>query len=115
MVSIDGFLFERGSRFFTPSFADVKANTAAVEAVKRMGEDQHTMIYLSIRPHDLEGLTRSQIEAQGLPAAPIIFGCGIAQWALLTAAHPSLPFTTSQAFELNPDDSNVIEKLDLLS
>src|SRR5579863_2786087 len=114
MISVDGFLFERGSRFFSPSFEAVKPNPAAVEAVLKVAEQQHMIIYLSVRPPELEELTRAQIRSAGLPDGRIILGCGIAQWALLTAAHPSLPFTTSHAFEISPDDPNMIEKLGLL-
>jgi hypothetical protein len=114
LISVDGFLFERGSRFFSPSFDKVKPNATAIEAVIKMGEQQHVIIYLSVRPTELEELTRAQIRSQGLPEGPIISNLAIAQWALLTAAHPSLPFTTSRAFEMSSDDPNVIEKLDLL-
>jgi hypothetical protein len=114
LISVDGFLFERGSRFFLPSFDTVAPNAAAIGAVAKMAERQHMIIYLSIRPTELEKMTRAQIKSQGLPDGPIIFGCGIAQWALLTTAHPSLPFATSEAFELNPEDVNVVEKLNLL-
>ncbi|MFN2473891.1 MAG: hypothetical protein ABR588_08265 [Sphingomicrobium sp.] len=115
LVSIDGFLFERGSSHFAPAFADVKANEGAVEAVLKMTELQQTIIYLSIRPPELEAMTRAQLTAQGLPDGQIIFGCGVAQWSLVTSSHPSLPFNTSRAFEIEPDDINVIDKLELLS
>lgn len=115
LISVDGFLFERGSSFFHPSFPDVAANPEGISAALKMAEQQHTIIYLSIRPPELEELTRAQIKAQGLPDGRIIFGCGIAQWSLLTAAHASLPFTTSRAYEFDVSDPNVIEKLDLLS
>jgi hypothetical protein len=114
LISVDGFIFERGSEFFSPAFENVKPNLVAVESVIKMAEHQHMIIYLSVRPTGLEELTRKQIRSQGLPDRPIIFGCGIAQWALLTAPHSSLPFTTSQAFELHSDDPNIIEKLSLL-
>jgi hypothetical protein len=114
LISVDGFLFERGSRFFSPSFDEVQPNAAAVAAVVKMAEQQHAVVYLSIRPPELEELTRAQIKSQGLPDGPVIFGFGIAQWALVTSAHPSLPFSTSRAYEINPDDPNAIEKLDLL-
>lgn len=115
MVSIDGFLFERGSSYFKPAFADVKPNPQAVETVQKMGQLQQTIIYLSIRPPELEELTRAQLKEQGLPDGQIIFGCGVAQWSLITAPHPSLPFTTSQSFEIDPDDSAIEDKLDLLA
>lgn len=114
LVSVDGYLFERGSRYFAPAFADVAPNVLAVETVQKMHALQQTIIYLSIRPPELEELTRSQIAAQELPEGQIIFGCGVAQWGLVTSGHPSLPFSTSRAFEIEADDVNMIDKLDLL-
>lgn len=113
LVSVDGFLFERGSPHFAPAFADVAANPLAVETVLRMAASQQTIIYLSIRPPELEAMTRAQLAARGLPEAQIIFGCGVAQWSLVTSSHPSLPFDTSRAFEIDPADVNLQEKLEL--
>lgn len=115
LISIDGFLFERGSSYFSPHFADVAPNPDAVEAVSKMVELQQSIIYLSIRPPELEELTRSQLRRQNLPDAQMIFGCGVAQWALVTSSHSSLPFSTSRAFEIEPGVANIIDKLDLLS
>jgi NDP-sugar pyrophosphorylase family protein len=113
LISVDGFLFERGSRFFSPAFENVKPNPAAIEAVIKMAEQKHMIIYLSVRTDDMEEVTRAQIRSQGLPEGKIIFGCGIAQWAMLTSAHATLPFPTSQAAEIDPYDPNIIEKLGL--
>jgi hypothetical protein len=113
LVSLDGLLFERGSRFFSPAFADVKPNPSAIGAVVKMAEQQHMIIYLSVRSPEFEELTRAQIKSQGLPDGQIIYGCGIAQWALLTSAHASLPFSTSLALEIDPNDPNILEKLGL--
>ena len=114
LVSIDGFLFERGSSHFLPRYADVLPNEGAVRAVQAMQATQQTIIYLSVRPPALESLTRGQLATHGLPDGPIIFGCGVAQWSLVTAGHPTLPFNTAQAHELDPADVNVMEKLELL-
>jgi hypothetical protein len=114
LVSIDGFLFERGSQYFTPRFAETKPNLSAVEAVNKMHETQQTIVYLSIRPPELEELTRRQLREAGAPDAQIIFGVGVAQWSLVTSEHSSLPFSTSRAFEIAPDDPNVMDKLDLI-
>jgi dTDP-glucose pyrophosphorylase len=113
LISIDGFLFERGSRYFEPAFEEVAVNPGAAEAVREMAGLHHTVIYLSIRPPELETLTRAQLRSHDLPDGQIIFGCGVAQWALVTAAHPSLPFDTSRAFEITPDDVNILDKLEL--
>lgn len=110
-VSLDGFLFERGSEYFSPSFADAKPNPVAVDAIKELAERGHTIVYLSIRPPALEAITAQQIGAQQLPAGKVVYGCPIASWNLLTAPHPTLPFLTSNAFEQNADDPNLVDKL----
>ncbi|MCP4618188.1 MAG: hypothetical protein GY844_17355 [Bradyrhizobium sp.] len=113
LVSVDGFLFERGSRFFAPSFENVSANGSAVQAVKDMAGRQHMIVYLSIRPPELEQLTREQISSLGLPSGPIVFDCRIAQWTLLTSPHASLPFATCGSVEIDPADPNLFEKIHL--
>ncbi|MBA7465740.1 hypothetical protein ES707_00910 [subsurface metagenome] len=111
LVSVDGFLFERGSHFFAPSFENVLPNDAAVQAVKAMASRQNMIVYLSIRPPELEQLTREQIASQGLPSGPLVFDCRIAQWTLLTSPHASLPFATCGAVEIDPADPNLQEKI----
>lgn len=111
LVSVDGFLFQRGSLYFEPYFDKVTPNATAVEAVRKMTASGHTVRYVSIRPSHLEALTRAQIQAQLLPEAPILFDCDVAQWALLTAPHPTLPFKTSEAIEVDPSDPNLAERL----
>ena len=114
LISVDGFLFERGSSHFAPRYADVRPNEGAVRAVQAMRDTQQMVIYLSVRPPELESLTRTQLRAQELPDGPIIFGCGVAQWSLVTTGHPTLPFSTAEAHEIDPGDINIMEKLDLM-
>ena len=114
LVSLDGFLFERGSAYFTPSFVDAKPNEESVRAVRKMFEQRQAIIYLSIRPEKFRNITMEQFGRYNIPPAPIMFDCSIAQWSLITSAHPSLPFNTSQAFEIAPADPNILDKLDLL-
>ena len=113
LVSVDGFLFERGSSHFTPRYADVRPNEGAVRAVQAMHDAQHTVIYMSVRPTEMEELTRAQLRAQGLPDGQIIFGCGVAQWSLVATSHPTLPFSTARAHEIDPADVNIVEKLNI--
>ncbi len=115
LVSVDGFLFERGSRFFAPSFENVRPNDLAVQAIKDLAGRQHMIVYLSIRPPEQEQFTREQIASQGLPPGPIVFDCRIAQWTLVTSPHASLPFATCGAMEINPDDPNLVEKVHLMT
>ncbi len=110
-VSIDGFLFERGSEYFSPSFADAKPHPVAVDAIKDLHARGHSIIYLSIRPQSLAEVTDRQLAAVGLPEGKVVYGCPIASWNLLTAPHPTLPFLTCSAFEQNADDPNLVDKL----
>jgi hypothetical protein len=111
LVSLDGFVFERGSQFFSPTFEEARANAAAVEAVRARSADGDMIVYISIRPPALEALTRQQLEREGLPQGQIIFGGAVAPWTLVGAPHATLPFTTVKALELDPADPNLSEKL----
>jgi hypothetical protein len=111
-VSLDGFVFERGSQFFSPRFQDVKPNPSAVEAIRSIANEGHKVVYLSIRPQACEALTMSQIEAAGLPHGPVLWNCPIAKWVMVTSPHPTLPLLTSQAIEIQPNESNLLEAID---
>jgi hypothetical protein len=110
-VSLDGFLFERGSEHFRPRFEDVSPIPKAVEALQALAAKGHALIYLSIRPPELAELTRKHMREAGVPDGPLVCGCPIARWELITAPHPSMPFQTSSALELNTDDPNLLEKI----
>lgn len=111
LVLLDGFVFERGSEFFHPAFADVKPNAAAVEALQALVTRGHTLLYLSIRPASLAAVTEQQLAAVGLPSAQVVYGCPVSPWVTITAPHPTLPFQTVHALELQPDDPNLLGKL----
>ncbi|MXO60721.1 hypothetical protein GRI89_14355 [Altererythrobacter salegens] len=115
LVAVDGFVFERGSSFFSPLFHEVKSNPQAIEVIKKMNSLGQSIIYLSVRPGELEDMTKQQIRELGLPDAPIVFNCGVAPWALLTSPHATLPFITSRSAELDPNDFNLLDKLELRS
>jgi len=110
-VLLDGFVFERGSKYFRPRFEEVKANPQAVELINRMAQLGHTIIYASIRPEELRQMTRDQITTAGLPEGELLFNAPIAHWVLLTAPDHSVPFQSSRALELRPDDPNLQEKV----
>jgi hypothetical protein len=110
-VLLDGFLFERGSHFFRPGFSEVKPHAESVAALKSLLERGHTVTYLSIRPRELAELTERQIREAGLPPAQIMYECPVSAWVLLTAPHQTLPFQTSQALELVPEDPHLEPKI----
>ncbi len=111
-VSLDGFVFERGSQFFSPRFQDVKPQAHAVEAVRSLAAAGHRIVYLSIRPQSLEDLTRVQMQQAALPPGSVLWSCPIANWTLLTSPHPTLPFATSRAIEIRPDAANLTESIE---
>jgi hypothetical protein len=112
-ILLDGFVFDRGSEYFHPAFADVTPHPAAVDAIKELVRREHSVIYLSIRSQAYADLTERQLAAAGLPTTRVIYGCPISTWVLLSASHPTLPFQTGHALELQPDDENLLGKLAL--
>lgn len=110
-LSVDGFLFGRGSTNFSPSFRDVTPNPHAVETARTLARDGHRIVYLSIRPEDLKSMTAQALRNSGLPEGQLLMECDLSQWTLVTSPHASMPYVTSKAREVNPDDENLIEKL----
>jgi dTDP-glucose pyrophosphorylase len=104
LVSLDGMLFERGSRHFHPRYEDVQPNDEAVEAVRQAVGAGDTVIALSIRPPGLEALTRTQLRAVGLADLRVEYGLPIGTWRLLTSREGSLPINSGEALEMSPDD-----------
>ncbi len=110
-VSLDGFVFERGSQYFRPTFEEIKPNAAAVQAVRELVAAGSRVVYLSIRPQAIETLTRQQMNAAGLPEGPIVWDCSSSQWQMVTAPHPTLPFTTGVATEFDPAAPDLLHSL----
>ncbi|MGR3527358.1 MAG: hypothetical protein ACU0CT_15300 [Paracoccaceae bacterium] len=111
ILSVDGFLFQRGSHYFDPPFSATATNPVAIDAARQLHATGHKLIYLSIRPYSLESETRAAIAAAGLPEGPLMMEADVTQWTLVTAPSPSLPFRTCRAIEVVPDDEHMIEKL----
>jgi hypothetical protein len=110
-VLLDGFVFERGSEFFHPRFADVQPIPEAVEAVRAAAAAGHNVTYLSIRPPSMSAMTQTQLSQAELPAGQVVFGCPISSWVMVTAPHPTMPIQTSHALELSPGDQNLLSKM----
>lgn len=111
LASLDGFVFERGSRYFRPRFEDVQANPGAVAAIQQLAAEGSTIIYLSIRPPSLETATRTQLKAAGLPEGQIVWDCPTTAWHLVAAPHPTLALSTAFASELDPAEPDLVAAL----
>jgi len=110
-VSLDGFLFDRGSEFFQPRFDEVVPNPAAVDAVRVAVDHGHTVRLLSIRPERFREITERQLANVGLAGIDVVYGCPLTSWTLVTAPHPTLPFRTGNVIELLGDDPNLSDKI----
>jgi hypothetical protein len=110
-ILLDGFLFERGSNLFSPRFQDVKANESVVDAVKHLVRKGNKIIFISIRDRSYKDLTESQLDQLGLPNADIVFDCPVSQYVMITSGHSTLPFQTSLAMEIAPDDTFSLDKI----
>jgi len=111
LVMLDGFVMQRGSHYFRPQFSEVQPHPSAVESLRQLSAQGHQIIYLSIRPPEMESETRTQMRAAGVPDGPVLWNCPVTKWVLLTSPHPTLPFLNGQAIELQPDAPNLLETI----
>ena len=111
LVQFDGFLFERGNRYFKPRFNEVRPQAAAVAAVRMLAAEGRKIVYLSIRPAETAELTARQLREADLPPGPIVFDCTASQWQLVTAPQETLPFKSGGAIELAPDHTELASLL----
>lgn len=110
-VAVDGFLFERGSENFAPSYEQALPRPRAVEAVEALHAAGHTIVYLSTRPRSHQDVTARQLGKAGLPPGQLVMDCPVTQWTLVTSPDPGLPFLTGRAVELSEDDPHLLQKL----
>jgi hypothetical protein len=113
-VQLDGFLFERGNRYFNPRFNDVRPQATAVAAVRILSAQGRKIVYLSIRPAETAELTARQLREADLPPGPIVFDCSVSQWQLVTAPQETLPFKSGGAIELAPDHPELAALLQII-
>jgi hypothetical protein len=110
-VSLDGFVFDRGSRYFAPRFENAQPKPEAIAALTALVGEGHRIVYLSIRPRELAEATRRQLAAASAPEGEVVFDCAVAPWVLLTAPHSTLPFQGGQAIQLSPAETDLCVRL----
>lgn len=111
LVSLDGVVFTRGSQHFRPTFAEVSAIESSAQLLRQASAEGHAILYLSIRDKELAELTYHQLAEANLPDGNVVFGCPVAPWLLVTAPDSTLPFSTSDAVEVSPDDPHLFGKV----
>jgi hypothetical protein len=110
-IALDGYLFERGSEHFHPTYEHVTENAAAVKAVKQLAMAGHKIVLLSIRPNHLAELTLAQLRRCDLAELSVIYDCPISRWELVTAPYHGIPFRTCEAYELHPNSEDAFDQL----
>jgi len=110
-VNVDGFIFEHGSEYFKPDYADVKANKNVVNTLLSLSNSGNKLIYLSNRKFKYYDLTFKQISYLGLPESQIIMDCPTSPWMMLGAPHPIFPISSLTALEIKPENYEDLENL----
>lgn len=110
-VMLDGFLMERGNTHFYPRFGDVKPNEDAIAVTRQLMSQGHEIVVISIRPSSMRDLTEKQLEAMGLSPTSVMYDMPIGRYSIVTAPHPTVPFTSAHGMELSPTDPHLSAKI----
>jgi dTDP-glucose pyrophosphorylase len=110
-VSLDGFVFTRGSKNFEPRFENTVPNREAVQALKELSKKGQKIVYLTIRDESYAEVTRRQMAEAGLPPGPMVFDCPSGRWKFIGSPHPTLPTASFTGLEIDPADPALLEKI----
>lgn len=110
-VSLDGYLFERGSDYFKPTFEEAKIHSTAVETIKNLIECGHSVVLLSIRPSHYAAMTDEQLNENGLSGLEVLYGCPLSKWELITPPYRGISFRSCASHELDPRSEDGLDKL----
>ena len=110
-VLLDGFILERGNAHFAPRFADVAANEEAVSVTRQLISEGHRIVFISIRPESARAETEAQLTALDLPTGDILFGMPIGRYSVVSAPHPTVPFTTAHGLEVMPGEPRLAMRM----
>lgn len=111
-VALDGYIFERGSEYFEPIFENARHHEISVSNVKSLIELGHSIIILSIRPQKYAEKTHQLLAEVGLGDLPVVYGCPLSKWEMITPTYQGIGFKTCEAHEIDP---LVIDSLDRLT
>lgn len=110
-VSLDGYLFERGSEYFEPTFENAKLHSRAAENLKRLMNLGHSVVLLSARSNDYAELTKARLADFGLEGLRVLYDCPVSKWELITPPYRGISFRTCDSHELSPDAEDGFERL----
>ncbi|KQQ58154.1 hypothetical protein ASF69_11935 [Rhizobium sp. Leaf311] len=110
-ILLDGFILERGNAHFSPRFADVAANEEAVSVTRELIAEGHRVVFISIRPESARQETEQQLAALGLPSGDILFDMPIGRYSVISAPHPTVPFTSANSLEVDPSEPRLAMRM----
>ena len=110
-VSLDGYIFERGSEYFEPTFQNANSFPNAIENVRQLIQLGHSVVLLSIRSEQYRNLTEKQLSEIGLQGLNVIYDCPLSKWEIIKPPFRGLSFKSCEAHELDPLSDDGIERL----
>jgi hypothetical protein len=110
-VALDGYVFERGSEYFEPTFENSEPHAKSIENLKKLTELGHTVILLSIRPQKYAEVTNLRLSELGLGNLTVVYNCPLSKWELITPPYQGIGFRTCDSHEIDPLATDAMERL----
>ena len=110
-VALDGYLFERGSEYFEPTFENAIPFTKSIDNIRSLQELGHAVILLSIRSQQYAEMTAQRLAGLGLDGIPVVYNCPLSKWELITPPYQGIAFRTCDSHELDPIADGNIDRL----
>ena len=110
-VALDGYIFERGSEYFEPTFENARPHEISVANLKALVQLGHSIIILSIRPEKYAEQTNKLLAEIGLGDIQVVYGCPLSRWEMITPTYQGIGFRTCEAHEIDPLATDSMERL----
>lgn len=110
-VALDGYVFERGSEYFEPTFESAKPYETSVENLKNLRTLGHAVILMSIRPKRYAEMTDKYLEELGLGDLTVVYDCPLSKWEMITPPYQGIGFRTCDSHEIDPLAADAMDRL----
>ena len=106
LVNLDGVVFEYGSPFFHPTYAEVKPNMKVVKELLHLELEGNKIIFVSEREETWRSETETAITELGFKSFKLVMGCSNSQHILVNACSPLSPYPSARAINLFGEESS---------
>ena len=110
-VALDGYVFERGSDYFEPTFENAKPYETSVANIKNLIDLGHKVILMSIRPGKYAKLTNKHLAELGIGDLAVFYDCPLSKWELITPPYQGIGFRTCDSHEIDPLAADAMDRL----